>query len=102
MGDLRRRRSEVPVFWGPREGKSCDGVQLAGFQRADGTLYDLAISVDADGPLDVAPRSDWLRTSLRRSQICAAWHPEPTRYLESGCSQSQGGDRTVDGRIIEL
>lgn len=29
-------------------------VRLAGFQRADGTLYDLAISVDADEPLDVA------------------------------------------------
>lgn len=28
-------------------------VRLAGFQRADGTLYDLAISVDADGPLEV-------------------------------------------------
>lgn len=28
-------------------------MRLAGFQRADGTLYDLAISVDADEPLDV-------------------------------------------------
>ena len=29
-------------------------MRLAGFQRADGTLYDLALSVDADEPLDAA------------------------------------------------
>lgn len=29
-------------------------VRLAGFQRADGTLYDLAISVGAEEPLDAA------------------------------------------------
>ncbi|MEW2484175.1 hypothetical protein AB0876_31780 [Mycobacterium sp. NPDC049093] len=29
-------------------------VQLAGFQRADGTVYDLTINVDADEPLTVA------------------------------------------------
>ncbi|MCV7256975.1 hypothetical protein H7J86_32850 [Mycobacterium hackensackense] len=29
-------------------------VRLAGFQRADGTLYDLAINVDAEEPLGLA------------------------------------------------
>ncbi|WP_231999937.1 hypothetical protein [Mycobacterium sp. 1245852.3] len=29
-------------------------LRLAGFQRADGTLYDLAISVGADEPLNAA------------------------------------------------
>lgn len=29
-------------------------VQLAGFQRADGTVYDLTINVDADQPLTAA------------------------------------------------
>lgn len=29
-------------------------VQLAGFQRADGTVYDLTINVDADEPLTAA------------------------------------------------
>lgn len=29
-------------------------MQLAGFQRADGTVYDLTINVDADEPLTAA------------------------------------------------
>lgn len=33
-------------------------VRLAGFQRADGTLYDLTISVLADEPLTAAAASE--------------------------------------------
>lgn len=39
-------------FLGTSRGEDAT-VRLAGFQRSDGTLYDLAISVDADEPLDV-------------------------------------------------
>lgn len=35
-------------------------VQLAGFQRADGTLYDLTINVDADEPLHAAAAEELL------------------------------------------
>jgi hypothetical protein len=33
-------------------------VQLAGFQRAEGTLYDLTINVDADEPLTAAAAAE--------------------------------------------
>ncbi len=38
-------------FQGTPRGEAA-AVRLAGFQRADGTLYDLTISVDATNPLD--------------------------------------------------
>ncbi|AGB27261.1 hypothetical protein Mycsm_07165 (plasmid) [Mycobacterium sp. JS623] len=40
-------------FLGTPRGEAAT-VRLAGFQRADGTLYDLALSVDAQEPLDAA------------------------------------------------
>lgn len=40
-------------FLGTPRGEAAT-VRLAGFQRADGTLYDLALSVGADEPLDAA------------------------------------------------
>jgi hypothetical protein len=41
-------------FLGTARGGEAAAVRLAGFQRADGTLYDLAISVNAGEPLDAA------------------------------------------------
>jgi hypothetical protein len=50
--DLEQGR--LRYFLATPRGEGPDGASGRGFQRARGTIYDLALSIDADGPLDVA------------------------------------------------